>query len=116
MAKNPETVFKENVLTFLKALRNTYVVKIQQVALRGTPDIFLCVNGNFVALELKRASEEKPDPLQTYELSKISQAGGLGLVANPDNFMKIMIILRDLSTGQLRIETVREDIKEVTLQ
>ena len=60
--------------------------KIQQVSLRGTPDFLCCINGCFVALELKNSESEKADSLQRYKLKLISEAGGVGIVVSPENW------------------------------
>jgi hypothetical protein len=81
MAKQPETRFKEIVLRNLRALPNLWVAKIQQVAKRGTPDLLCCIDGHFVAIELKRAGTEEPDPLQEGTLNRFLNQGGLLLFA-----------------------------------
>lgn len=81
----------------LKALPNTWVVKVQQVGIRGTPDILMCVNGMFVALELKRSISEEPDQLQQHNLNAINKAKGIGLTACPENWKDIYGVLKTLS-------------------
>lgn len=39
MPKKPETIFKEKALEELREIKNSYWMKIQQVAIRGVPDI-----------------------------------------------------------------------------
>lgn len=68
----------------LRALPNTWVKKIQLVSLRGIPDFLLCVNGYFVAIELKVHAEL--EALQKWNLEEISKAGGVGLVVTPENW------------------------------
>lgn len=97
MAKKPETLFKERVLPLIKALPNTWAVKIQQVAIRGTPDIIACVNGHFVAIELK-TDIGKIDKLQQYTLGSIKNANGLAYVVSPKNwddlYVKLVVLSR----------------------
>lgn len=90
-------MLKERVLKDLRSLANCWAVKVQQVVIRGTPDIIACINGKFIALELKRESAVKPEPLQIYELSKISKAGGLGYIVCPENWSEVFaeILLHD---------------------
>ncbi len=90
MAKQPESLLKERVLADLRALPRTYAVKIQQVSIRGTPDILACIGGRFVAIELKRDEKQKPEPLQEHELKKILDAGGTALVVNPLNWPGVL--------------------------
>lgn len=84
--KKPETNFKEKVLADLKSLPKTWAEKIQQVAKHGTPDILACVNGHFVAIELKKDAKAKLDQLQLYKLQKIVEAGGTSILAHPGNW------------------------------
>lgn len=97
--KKSETKLKESVLSALHTLPNTWVTKIQQVAIRGTPDIIGCINGYFVAIELKTAKGEL-DPLQEYVLKQISEAGGIGFVVTPNNWRSTFDALRRISEGK----------------
>lgn len=85
----PETRFRKNqVLPFLKTLKNTSFFAIQQVAISGDPDFLLCMRGHFVALELK-ASGGKLRALQKYKLAEVEGHGGIALVADPDNWEQV---------------------------
>lgn len=86
MAKKKETGFKERVLRDLRALPRTWCEKIQQVALRGTPDVLVCMNSHFVALELKKDAKAKIDDLQIHKLGLIADAGGSALIVFPENW------------------------------
>jgi hypothetical protein len=103
MAKQPETRFKEIVLRNLRALPNLWVAKIQQVAKRGTPDLLCCIDGHFVAIELKRAGTEEPDPLQEWNLESISESGGIAIVCYPENWPVVFEFLKKLA-GQEKSE------------
>jgi hypothetical protein len=98
----PETVFRINsVVPFLKTLKNTFYQPIQQLAFVGSPDFVLCVRGRFVALELK-ATGGSPRPLQDYILEKVKSAGGVRLVASPDNWQDVKDTLTEMdSQGEL---------------
>ena len=97
MAKQKETLLKEKVLSDLKSLSNTHAVKIQQVGIRGIPDILACISGWFVAIELKRDEKQKPEPLQLYQITKIITAGGFAYVVSPENWPQVFEELRTLS-------------------
>jgi hypothetical protein len=86
----PETVFKQKVQAWLRTLPQVWAVKVQQVGLRGTPDILACVRGQFVALELKRDAKAKIDTLQVHNLRQIATAGGFAAVVYPENFCLIV--------------------------
>lgn len=97
MSKKPETVFKERILPQLKALPKTYVMKTQEVAKRGILDVILCVNSRFVAIELKKDAKAKPDELQRWNMVKISEAGGVTMVAHPENWGTVYRIVHDIA-------------------
>ena len=86
MASKPETVFKNRIRPALDALPSSWWVKVQQVGIRGTPDILGCLNGRFVALELKCDKSKHADPLQTYLMHKIEDANGVSFVVTPENW------------------------------
>ena len=98
MAKKQETKFKEKVIELLKRMHTTWIVKIQQKAKRGTPDILLCVNGFTIALELKDGGEL--DKLQKYNIVRIKEANGYAFECDPSNFPEIYQFLKDLSNYQ----------------
>jgi hypothetical protein len=70
---------------------------VQQVALRGIPDFIVCLNGRFIAIELKKSDKDHPDPLQEWTLDAISNAGGITFVANPTNWFDTLDVIRHLS-------------------
>ena len=80
--KKKETLFKEKVQDDLRKIPNCWFVKVQQVSVRGTPDILACVNGVFVAIELKTETG-KLEELQEYNLRKIQDARGIAFVIIP---------------------------------
>jgi hypothetical protein len=100
MARKKETNFSMRVAHDLDSLPDTWHEKIQQVALRGTPDRFVCIRGHFIALEEKasRADAEerahKGYKLQKHKLKKIAQAGGTALVIYPENWLSVLEWLR----------------------
>mgnify|MGYP006391053515 CR=1 FL=1 len=49
----PETKFQNRVLKDLKKLDNLWVLKTQEKTRKGVPDLLICANGKFVAIELK---------------------------------------------------------------
>lgn len=61
----------------------------------GIPDILACVNGYFVAIEVK-AQNGKPSELQLYNIRKIREAGGFAVVLYPSGFEKFKKFILDL--------------------
>ena len=83
----PETRFKQKVLARLKAIPDIYFIKIQQMALRGHPDILICYKGHFIAFELKiPPNKVKGGSLQWLNIELIRKAGGIAKEVTPDNF------------------------------
>lgn len=95
-SKKPETKFKEKVMRDIEAhyQLNVWQEKIQQVAIRGTPDLLICIHGFFVALELKSSRKEKPDELQAYKLHNISDAGGIAMTTSPETWPEDFELLK----------------------
>lgn len=64
----------------------------------GIPDILACVNGKFLAIEVKNEIG-KTSPLQDYHIEQITKAGGVAMVVRPQNFdlfkKKVELMLRD---------------------
>jgi hypothetical protein len=87
MARQPETNFKVRALTKLN--HRGWFFKTQQRALKGIPDLIGCVNGYFVALELKTDKGEA-DKLQKAILSQIRKNGGYAEIMTPSNMNKII--------------------------
>lgn len=100
LAKKPETKFKEKIAPLLRRLPNSYFVKIQQVAINGTLDYHLCINGHFVALELKESEGAKISATQAYNIQKIVDAKGIALVTYPDNWPDIYKKLLQLAGAE----------------
>ncbi len=96
--KKQETVFKEKALKALRKIPLSWFEKIQQVALRGTPDIIGCVNGRFVAIELK-TEEGSTSKLQDLKLEKVLKAKGLAFVLTPKDLPKLVEILKTYTEG-----------------
>lgn len=67
---------------------------------RGTPDILACVQGLFVALEVKDPTGNHPvTSAQQINLRKIRSAGGIGaVVTSVDEVRRIMESINDLPT------------------
>ena len=100
MASKPETNFRKRVRADLEKLCNVdrpvFFEAIQQKAIKGSPDFVLCVNGYFVALELK-AVKGKVSRLQEEKLKAIAEANGIVLVADPKNWPDVLKCIQHLS-------------------
>ena len=93
----PEHKFQNKFIKALKKLPNTWYVKVSQKSISGTPDILACIDGWFVAVELKSSAKSKVSKLQEYELKKITDAKGIGFICWPENFDYVMNQLEVIS-------------------
>jgi Holliday junction resolvase len=54
----------------------------------GIPDLLTCVNGYFLAIEVK-AENGRPSDLQIYNIEKIRKSGGFAVIVKPHDFEKL---------------------------
>lgn len=91
-----EKNFENKVKRFLKDNGCWYVKFFANRMTRtGVPDILACVNGHFVAIEVK-AQNGKPSELQVYNIKKIREAGGVGIILYPDGFEAFKKLIGEL--------------------
>lgn len=81
-----EAQFQAKVIRFLKE-QGVYVVNIWGGGFQrsGIPDLLCCVNGYFVAVELK-TEKGLTAKLQDYNLDLIRKSGGAAMVLRPNQF------------------------------
>ena len=70
----------------LKKIDNLWLVKTQQLSVRGIPDLLGCFQGKFFAIELKDHVTSNITELQKYNLDRIRKCGGLAFVWHPENW------------------------------
>lgn len=101
MSKKPETLLKEKFVSELKKIKGIWFVKIQQVALRGIPDYLICAKGHFIAVELKDKDAKGSSSwrLQEFNLKRIGECGGMGIVVDQTNFMNAIQIIKEIIRG-----------------
>lgn len=100
MSKKPETLFRERFVEWLKKLPNTVVFSIQQVAIIGTADLICCINGKFVAIELKASEDCEASAIQKYNLQRIvNQGKGISLILAPQGLEKAQVFLSAIANG-----------------
>lgn len=109
VAQKPETRFKNRIRPLLNALPNSWWVKTSQRSVRGTPDLLGCVNGMFIALELKRSESARIDPLQEHNINKIIAARGLAFLVFPENWQKVFQTLQRLAGEENGSNQIRND-------
>lgn len=94
-SKQSETSFKKRVQKDLKTLKNFYMIKTQERARRGVPDILFCASGKFGALELKKDGEDL-DPLQANRVEKIRQAKGFAIKTCPATWAQDFAMIKQV--------------------
>lgn len=92
----PETKFKERVLKDLRKIDRCWWVKTQFRAQRGVPDLMICLNGRFVAIELK-VDGEFPTPLQDEVLELVQKANGTAFYTTPKVWAQHLAMLEELA-------------------
>ena len=96
-----EKAFENKVKKFLKE-NNCYFIKYWAGAAftkSGVPDVLCCCNGKFLGIELK-ALNGKASDLQIYNLKKIDEAGGFGILLYPKDFEKFKNLIYDISMDE----------------
>lgn len=81
-----EKLFEEKIKKYLKH-KGAWVVKIWGGGFQsaGIPDLLVCYKGLFIAIEVK-ATRGRPSDLQKYNIEKIQEAGGYGIILYPKDF------------------------------
>jgi Holliday junction resolvase len=97
--KKPETKFRARFVAKLKKIPKTVLFSIQQLSISGTPDILACVNGVFVAMELKATARSSVTKLQSYNLQRIQEAEGVALIVHPGNMEESLDLLSKIASG-----------------
>lgn len=95
-----EKNFENKIKSYLKSI-GAYFIKTHgdRFSRVGTPDIIACVNGHFVAVEVK-ATTGKPSELQIYHIDQINKAGGYGVILYPKDFEKFKKVCENILTSQ----------------
>lgn len=73
----------------------------------GIPDLLTCINGHFVAIEVK-ADNGEPSKLQLLNVKKIREAGGIAIILYPDQFEEFKKLVHDLKLFKLGHAKLRE--------
>ena len=85
MARTPESAVKAAVVKILQAAGAWHCFPVASGYGRsGIPDILVCYNGGFVAIECKTVGNS-PTALQERELRRIEAAGGEAWVIDEQN-------------------------------
>lgn len=93
----PEKTFENKIKKFIEG-QGGWQVKFfaNSFTKNGIPDILACVNGYFLAVEVK-AQNGHPSELQLHHCNEIRKAGGFAYVVYPSGFEKLKSIIDDLN-------------------
>lgn len=96
-----EKTFENQIKQELKKM-GAYHVKYFGCAFTqaGVPDILSCVNGHFLAIEVK-AEKGKPSELQKRNIHMIVKSGGTAVICKPDDFEDLKHIIFYLTINDL---------------
>lgn len=88
-----EKLFENKIKKFLSE-HNCYYVKYfaNRNTRSGVPDILACVNGHFVAIEVK-AEDGKPTELQKWNVDKIRECGGVAMIVYPSDWEHFVSVI-----------------------
>jgi hypothetical protein len=96
MASTPEAKVKKQIRAILDEYGAYYAMPIGSgYGNSGVPDFLVCYKGWFIGIEAK-AGKGKTTALQEFNLDKISKAGGIPLVINEANMVRVTSLLDTL--------------------
>ncbi len=93
----PEKQFENKVKDYLKK-NNCWYIKYWgggDFTKSGIPDLLTCVNGYFLAIEVK-SSRGKPSELQKTQINLIRKTGGLAIILYPSMFNEFTKLVQNL--------------------
>lgn len=102
--KQDETKFKEKVQTDLDKLPKTEYMKTQERGRKGVPDMFVCINGQMVVMELKIPGEEL-EPLQEVTLNRWEKSGAMAFRTDSELWPYHYEVLKELANRVLFVES-----------
>lgn len=93
----PEKYFENQVKNFIFEQGGWFVKFFANgMTKKGIPDILSCVNGYFLAIEIK-AKNGKPSALQIRNCNKIRESGGQAFILYPSGFNEFKKIVRAMN-------------------
>jgi Holliday junction resolvase len=91
-----EKSFENKIKKFLKDRGCWYVKYFANRNTRaGVPDILACVNGRFVAIEVK-AENGKPTELQKWNVEQIKSSGGIAMILYPQDWERFAAMIDEV--------------------
>ena len=91
-----EKAFENKIKAYLKQQGAWHVKYFANAYTRsGIPDLICCVNGKFLAIEVK-AEHGRVSELQNYQIEQIKKSGGRALIVYPKDFEEFKQIVEEL--------------------
>ena len=99
-----EKLYENKIKRYLRE-RGCYYVKYHgnKFSTSGTPDLLACVNGYFLAIEVK-APEGEASELQRLKIEDIRKAGGFAYVVYPSGWERLKAIIDGLLLDEFNRE------------
>lgn len=76
-----ESQIQAKIIAYLKTLPQCWFVKTVSNNMRGVPDILICYQGRFIAVEVKN-EKGKASKLQLLQMESIEKSGGIAFIAH----------------------------------
>lgn len=95
-----EKNFENKIKNYLKS-KGAWYVKYwagSKFTKSGIPDILACINGYFVAIEVK-APDGEPSELQLHQINEIRKAHGFAMVVYPSGWGELKSFIDNLDKG-----------------
>lgn len=91
-----EKIFENKIKKFIED-EGGWQVKFfaNRMTKKGIPDVLACINGYFVAIEVK-AQNGEPSELQIYHCEKIRKAGGFAFILYPSGYDVFRTFVKNL--------------------
>lgn len=92
-----EKAFENKIKNYIKE-HGGYVIKYWGGGIyteSGVPDLLVCYKGKFLGLEVK-GDGGRPSELQKYNIKKIQDAGGIGMIVYPKDWDKLIEVLESV--------------------
>jgi Holliday junction resolvase len=104
-----EKNFENKIKKFLKDRGCWYVKYFANRNTRaGVPDILACVNGYFVAIEVK-AENGKPSELQKWNVEQIQKSRGYAVIIYPNQYDDFVLLVDAIMHVNSRTAVALED-------
>ena len=96
--KKEESSIQKDISDYLTSKgAEVYNPKTGSHSKKGTPDLLLCFQGLFIAIEVKQPGK-KPSKLQQLRIKRDKKAGGIAFAT--DNLKEVKELINDISNVQ----------------